>query len=190
MIELVDSLLNVSRLEVGKLRNEPQDVSLVELADSLERELHTSIEAKKITLTRNIAPKLPTVFADPKLLRMVMQNLLSNAVKYTPNKGHVKLDIHPATEKELRRAGLRSGKYFFLSVSDNGYGIPKEQQGKIFEKLFRADNVRKMDVEGTGLGLYIVQEVARKLGGAIWFESTESVGTTFYVVIPLKTKPS
>jgi signal transduction histidine kinase len=78
----------------------------------------------------------------------------------------------------------------FISVTDTGYGIPKEQQAKIFGKLYRADNVRKLDVEGTGLGLYIVKEVVEMLGGKIWFESTESVGTTFYAVIPLKTLPS
>ena len=77
-----------------------------------------------------------------------------------------------------------------MSVKDTGYGIPQAQQDKIFQKLFRADNVRKMDVEGTGLGLYIVKEVAKKLGGDIWFESQESLGTTFYVVIPFTTKPS
>lgn len=191
MIELVDSLLNVSRLEVGKLKNDPQDVSMVELADSLEKEMQTSIITKNLTLTRNIQPKLPIVSADPKLVRMIVQNLLSNAVKYTPPKGKVTLTMHKATEDEIKKAGIKdTGNFLFISVSDTGYGIPKEQQGKIFEKLFRADNVRKMDVEGTGLGLYIVKEVAKKLGGDIWFESTESIGTTFYVVIPFKTKPS
>jgi signal transduction histidine kinase len=70
-------------------------------------------------------------------------------------------------------------------VSDTGYGIPKAQQSKIFGKLFRADNVRVLDVEGTGLGLYIVKEVVEKMGGRVWFESIEGSGTTFYVVIPL-----
>lgn len=190
MIELVDSLLNVSRLEVGKLKNEPQDVSMKELAGSLEKELQTSIISKKLILTRTIAAKLPHVEADPKLLRMILQNLLSNAVKYTPEKGTVTLTMHTATPEEIRKAHLHGSDFLYISVADNGYGIPKEQQDKIFQKLFRADNVRKMDVEGTGLGLYIVKEVAKKLGGTIWFESAESLGTTFYVVIPLKTKPS
>lgn len=191
MVELVDSLLNVSRLEVGKLKNEPKETSLTELADSLEKEMQTSIVTKHMNIKRDIQTKLPTVFADPKLLRMVIQNLLSNAVKYTPEKGTVTLVIRRATTNDLTGAKLRTNQeYVFISVTDTGYGIPKEQQPKIFEKLFRADNVRKLDVEGTGLGLYIVREVARKLGGAVWFESVEGKGTTFYVIIPVRTRPS
>lgn len=190
MIELVDSLLNVSRLEVGKLKNDPQDISMPELLESLEKEMQTSIVTKKLAFTKSIESKLPIVKADPKLLRMVVQNLFSNAVKYTPPEGKVLITIRRAHNNEIAKAKVKSKDCLFISVGDNGYGIPKEQQGKIFEKLFRADNVRKMDVEGTGLGLYIVKEVAKKLGGDIWFESAESLGTTFYVVIPFATKPS
>ncbi len=190
MIELVDSLLNVSRLEVGKLRNDPQDVSMTELLDSLEKEMQTSIVTKKLSFTKTIESRLPVVSADPKLLRMIVQNLFSNAVKYTPSEGNVTITMRKAHANEIEKSGAKSKNCLFISVSDTGYGIPLEQQGKIFEKLFRADNVRKMDVEGTGLGLYIVKEVAKKLGGDIWFESAESLGTTFYVVIPFTTKPS
>jgi PAS domain S-box-containing protein len=191
MIELVDSLLNVSRLEVGKIRNEPKDTSMIELADSLEKELQTMIVSKKMAFERHVPSRLADVYADPKLLRMIVQNLLSNAVKYTPEKGTVTLTMRPAKAEEIKEAKLHSHHlYLFISVSDTGYGIPKDQQGKIFEKLFRADNVRKLDVEGTGLGLYIIKEVSHKLGGTIWFESIEGKGTTFYVIIPFKTKPS
>jgi len=191
MVELVDSLLNVSRLEVGKLKNEPQHTSMLDLAASLEKEMQTSIVSKKMAFKKELDANVPTLYADPKLLRMIVQNLLSNAIKYTPAEGTVTLVMREATAAEVSAAKLRSGQpYFFMSVSDTGYGIPKEQQPKIFEKLFRADNVRKLDVEGTGLGLYIIKEVSKKLGGAIWFESKESAGTTFYVVLPFKTDPS
>lgn len=191
MVELVDSLLNVSRLEVGKLKNEPKETSLIELENSLSKELRTSVLAKKMIMKNNIEKHLPNVFADPKLLRMILQNLLSNAVKYTAEKGTVVLTMRLAKSEELSKAKLRHNQqYVYISVADNGYGIPLEQQGKIFEKLFRADNVRKLDVEGTGLGLYIIKEVALKLGGAIWFDSDEGKGTTFHVIIPVKTRPS
>ena len=191
MVELVDSLLNVSRLEVGKLKNEPKDTSLIELADSLQKELRTSVIAKKMNMKQDVESKLPTVSADPKLLRMVLQNLLSNAVKYTPEKGTVTLTMKRADHAIIAKMKLRPAReYVYISVSDTGYGIPKEQQPKIFEKLFRADNVRKLDVEGTGLGLYIVKAVAEKLDGAVWFESEEGKGTTFYVVLPTITRPS
>ena len=191
MVELVDSLLNVSRLEVGKIKNDAQDTSMLELTDSLAKELHAGIASKQMVYERQQPTSLPPVFADPKLLRMIVQNLLSNAIKYTPEKGKVTLVMREATAKDVTKAKLSTDpKYLFISVSDTGYGIPKAQQDKIFQKLFRADNVRKLDMEGTGLGLYILKEVVGLLGGAVWFESTESVGTTFYVIIPFKTKPT
>lgn len=189
MIELVNSLLDVSRLEVGKLINAPAPTDMAELAASLEKEMTTSLTAKQMTLEKHISYKLAPVSADPKLLRMIVQNLLSNAIKYTPEKGKVTLTIRPATQAEIIAEKAKTGQpYVFLSVADTGYGIPKEQQRNIFQKMFRADNVRKMDVEGTGLGLYIVREVIYKLGGTIRFESKESLGTTFYVLIPFSTK--
>ncbi len=188
MVELVNALLDVSRLEVGKLHNEPAPTNVKELAESLEKELAVSIQNKKLHVTRDFAT-LPNVVADPKQLRMVLQNLMSNAVKYTPAKGSVGFTLGRADKHTLASAKLtQPGSYWLFSVTDSGYGIPKEDQSRIFSKMFRADNVRKLDVEGTGLGLYIVKEVVEKMGGRVWFDSMESVGTTFYVVLPFKAK--
>jgi PAS domain S-box-containing protein len=192
MVELVNSLLDVSRLELGKLQNDATPTSIIDIAHSLHLELTPSVKAKGVTLTMNVDQKMPKVTADPKLLRMIVQNLLSNAVKYTPEKGSVTLTLHAATSEaaELRNVNLKHplDKYVFLKVTDTGYGIPASQHSKIFQKMFRADNVRALDVEGTGLGLYIVREVVQKLGGKIWFESKEGKGTTFYVILPFVTK--
>jgi signal transduction histidine kinase len=135
---------------------------------------------------KNETGDLPPVFADPKQLRMIVQNLLSNAVKYTPAKGTVAVTLRPADAADLSAAQLTHATrpYWYFSVQDTGYGIPKDQQPKIFGKLFRADNVRALDVEGTGLGLYIVKEVVEAMGGRVWFKSIEGAGTTFYVVAP------
>ncbi|HSW98315.1 MAG TPA: ATP-binding protein [Candidatus Saccharimonadales bacterium] len=184
MVELVNSLLDVSRLEVGKLPSAPQYVDLPKLVDDLERELTVSIREHDLKFKKEISDLQP-VFADPKQLRMILQNLLSNAVKYTPDRGSVTARLHKARADEIKAAHLAAGHdYWFFSVSDTGYGIPKAQQPKIFGKLFRADNVRVLDVEGTGLGLYIVKEIVERMGGRVWFESIESNGTTFYVVAP------
>lgn len=190
MVELVNALLDVSRLDLGKLTNQPpQPVNIAELVGSLEKELHSSIAEKHLHLGKRLTAGLPPVVADPKLLRMIIQNLLSNAVKYTPAKGEVSIVLRRAAPEEVAAAHLRSDQpHWLFSVKDSGYGIPKEQQGRIFGKLFRADNVQRMNVEGTGLGLYIVKEVAEKLGGRVWFDSVESAGSTFYVVLPFRAK--
>jgi len=188
MVELVNSLLNVSRIEVGKLVTQPAPNTMSEVIDSLEKELEVSVKSKKLTVHKHIE-RVPTVIADPKQIRMIVQNLMSNAVKYTAEKGSVEITLRVATAGDMKKAGIsKPGNFWFLSVADNGYGIPKEQQSKIFGKMFRADNVRKLDVEGTGLGLYIVKEVVEKMGGKVWFESMESAGTTFYIVAPIEVK--
>jgi PAS domain S-box-containing protein len=188
MVELVNSLLDVSRIEVGKLISKPAPTDVTELIRSLRKELTVSIDNKNLKIHEEIR-KIPLVTADPKHLRMIVQNLMSNAVKYTSEKGSIDVTLRAATAEDLHMAQLKKpGGYWFFSVKDDGYGIPKSEQGKIFGKLFRADNVRKLDVEGTGLGLYIVKEVVEKMGGRVWFESEEGTGTTFYVVAPVDTR--
>ncbi|MBI5221907.1 MAG: PAS domain-containing protein, partial [Candidatus Magasanikbacteria bacterium] len=190
MVELVNALLNVSRMELGTFVVEPEPTDVALLAQSVVDEQKPQIEAKKIKLSEKYAKNLPLFIADPKLLRMVFQNLLSNAVKYTPEKGKVALEIAisnadgkvSSTNYKLPTTNL---SHILITVSDTGYGIPAAQQDKIFTKLFRADNVREKDTDGTGLGLYIVKAIVDHSGGKVWFESTENKGTTFYVTLPL-----
>ena len=173
MVELVNALLNVSRLELGTFAIEPSEVNLVALADSVLNELAVQINEKNQQVDKKYDKKLPTKYgADEKLLRIVFQNLLSNAVKYTPAKGKISLSVW------LEKGKIR------IEVKDTGLGIPKTQQDHIFEKLFRADNVRASDTEGTGLGLYIVKAIIDAVGGKIGFNSTENKGTTFLVELP------
>ena len=174
MVSLVNALLNTSRIDLGTFAVEPEPISFVEIADSVIKELTPQIEQKKQRLTKEYDKDVPTTIeADPKLVRIVFQNLLSNAVKYTPDEGTVTLKLDKQDSNLLIR------------IIDTGYGIPKKQQPEIFQKLFRADNVREKDTEGTGLGLYIVRAIVEKSGGTIRFESEENKGTTFFVTIPL-----
>jgi len=174
MVDLVNSLLNVSRIELGTFAVEPEDLDIKAVAHDVIVELTPMITQKKQKLTENYGPKIPTIKADPKLTRIIFQNLLSNAVKYTQDKGTIELSIVKNNPKFLE-----------IKVADNGMGIPLKEQGKIFTKLFRADNVRVTDTEGTGLGMYIVKSIVENVGGTISFVSTEKKGTTFTVLIPI-----
>jgi PAS domain S-box-containing protein len=173
MVELVNSLLNVSRLELGTFAVDPEPTDIIKTAQSVLNELKPTTISKKIKVNFETDQDMPIIQADPKLLRIIFQNLLSNAVKYTPEKGVVTLKIS------------RNNKNLIAEVTDTGYGIPTADQPRIFEKLFRAENVREKDTEGTGLGLYIVKSIISHAGGKISFKSVENQGTTFYVEIPL-----
>ncbi len=177
MVELVNALLDVASLELGTFVIEPEATDICSLTESAIDEQRPQIDARKIRFSFSCAKNIPLMQADPKLLRMVMQNILSNAVKYTPEGGAITFTITLADKKNV-----------LLKIADTGYGIPKNQQNMIFTKLFRADNVRDKDTDGTGLGLYIVKSIVENSGGKIWFRSDggkENSGTTFYVTFPL-----
>jgi two-component system sensor histidine kinase VicK len=174
MIELVNDLLNVSRIDLGTIIIAPEPVNFKEVAESVFSELYPQIKNKKIKIKKAYGKVVPDIVLDPKLARIICQNLLSNAIKYTPESGTVSLTIKKSTGKLL------------LTVADTGIGIPKNQQKDIFSRLFRAENAKEKLTEGTGLGLYIVKLAVEKFNGKIWFDSTLGEGTTFYVDIPLQ----
>ena len=173
MIDLVNVLLNVSRIEMGTFVSELEETNIVEIAKSVCDEQKFQIKDKDLTLTENFSKDIPIFHTDKRFIRMIFQNLLSNSVKYTPQNGKIEFTISLDKQDIL------------IKIFDTGYGIPKNQQGKIFTKLFRADNILDKDTSGTGLGLYIVKSIVEKLGGKIWFESEENKGTTFFITLPL-----
>jgi PAS domain S-box-containing protein len=173
MVDLVTSLLNVSRLELGTFTIEPEPFQINDLAADAIKELHPLISTKSIQLNTEFA-KMPLINVDKKLTYIIFQNLLSNAFKYTPNGGSVLLKIQ------------KKGIYATITIADTGMGIPKEQQPHIFEKLFRASNAKESVTEGTGLGLYIIKSILDHTGGKIDFSSEIGKGSTFTVKIPLK----
>lgn len=178
MVELVDSLLNTSRIELGTFSIQPQEVNILETAKSMLKELDPQVNEKKIKLAVKLPKKIPKYMADPKLLRIIFQNLLTNAVKYTPEKGKVSLNLEIIDQK-------KKNGYFLLTVEDSGFGIPKDEQHKIFTKMFRATNAQKKTIDGNGLGLYLVKSILDHAGGRVWFTSAENKGTTFFVELPL-----
>ncbi|HTK03836.1 MAG TPA: MASE1 domain-containing protein [Alphaproteobacteria bacterium] len=164
MTSLINTLLTVNKVELGKLTYEPEKVDLVTIVKDI---------TQNIKIEKNLPEKLEA-FADPNLLRIILENLINNAVKYSPGDKKISINVKEVKEK------------IHIEVKDFGIGIPKNQQDKIFTKLFRADNVKKTFPDGTGLGLYLVKAVVDKLKGEIWFESEENKGTTFFVDLPKK----
>jgi PAS domain S-box-containing protein len=175
-IKLIDNLLSVSRIELGKMPVKNEMVDTKKLLSDIVAEQKPEAEKRKHELIVEVAEKIPPISTDPALLRMILQNFVSNAIKYTLDNGKIICAIKTDKSKIL------------FSVADTGVGIPKEEQSKIFGKLFRASNSLALDKAGNGLGLYIVKQVAISLGGRVWFESELGKGTTFYLELPLKTK--
>lgn len=174
MIELVDALLNVSRIDLGTLSLTPSSVDLEKTLRSVLKELVLEITNKELDVQVEIPPNVEPLFADPNGVHIILQNVLSNAIKYSKKNGRV--DV---VAQQL--AGQVK-----LAIKDNGCGIPADQQDKIFSKLFRASNASRVATDGSGLGLYVTKALTQQSGGSIWFESVEGQGTTFYVIIPTK----
>lgn len=177
MVSLVNALLSVSRMDLGTFVLEPEPTDFAHLIQTVITEQQFHILRKKLVVSSTFVEPLPLINADPKLLSMVVQNVLSNAVKYTPDEGQIDLHLGSTSDK----------KAVLLVIKDNGFGIPKDQQEQIFTKLFRADNVREKETEGTGLGLYIAKTIIDNSGGKLWFESEENKGTTFYLELKVIT---
>lgn len=174
MSELVKALLNVSRLEMGTIWIETKPMTIKEAVEQVVQEQKIMIAKKNINVSVQIADSIPTIELDPKLMNVMLTNLVTNALKYTPPQGKVSID-----------ADMRDG-VIAISVADTGCGIPQHQQSEIFKKMFRADNARSIDSDGSGLGLYIIKSILDQSGGSISFVSEENKGTTFTISLPVK----
>lgn len=181
MIKLINNLLNIARIEMGKLKVNIEQTDVKKILDDVVKEQYLEITKRAQKIIVNYPDYFPKISTDPMLLAMVLQNLISNAVKYTLEGGQITCTVSQEGEKIL------------LSIQDNGIGIPVPEQKKLFEKLFRASNVadqrnQSHDRGGNGLGLYIAREITHLLGGKIWLESELDKGATFYVELPIKIK--
>lgn len=174
MNNLINDLLNISRLESKRVRIKPEPVSLEKLIKEQIEEVEAATKKHQCEIIY-IKPekKLSKIKIDRALLRQVLCNLIENAIRFSRGKKcRVKIRLE------------EKGKFFQVSVKDSGIGIPEADHDNIFNKFFRARNAVKKSPGGTGLGLYICKLIINTLGGKIWFESAVKKGTTFYFTIP------
>jgi NtrC-family two-component system sensor histidine kinase KinB len=170
MKALVNDLLDLSKIEAGRIEMEYDSVHVITLFDQVQTVFKSQLDMKQVELTAEIPKELPRVRADVNKITWVLTNLVSNALRYVENGGHIQLMAH------------RIGPNVHLSVQDNGPGIPQEYQSKIFQKFVQ---VKGQEAGGSGLGLAICKEIVRAHGGAIWVESSQGTGSTFTFTLPV-----
>jgi len=169
--DLIGDLLDISRIEAGM----DQDVTVCRMDDIAQRAADTvqvQMDEKHHALTVEVELDLPLVMGSARRLEQAMVNLLNNASKYTPDGGKIRMVVRAA------------GAFVLASVSDNGIGIPLEDQPRVFEKFYRVQNAATANIIGTGLGLSIVKTVVEKHGGRVWVESAPGQGSTFSMLLP------
>jgi len=170
MKALVNDLLDLSKIEAGRIDLEFESVQVQTLLDYVRTIFGNQVEQKHVELTWELPEDLSNIRADSNKITWVLTNLISNALRYVPDGGHIQV------------AAKRIGPYIHLSVRDDGPGIPQEYQAKIFQKFVQ---VKGREVGGTGLGLAICKEIVRAHGGTIWAESESGQGSTFTFTVPV-----
>jgi PAS domain S-box-containing protein len=172
LVALINDILDISRIEAGKVNLTLTNVDLEPLVGRLALSLRPQIESKRQELTFHVDPHLPRVRADSARLTQIITNLLSNAQKYTPAGGKI----------SLRAVG--QGRHVCIAVTDTGIGLTPDEQGKLFTRFYRAQNRATQEAGGTGLGLAITRSLVEMHGGTISVESAPGEGSTFTVLLP------
>lgn len=179
LLKIINDILDLSKVEAGKLEIVSEDISLAEVPGWVGPYFELTAQRKQLTFDIQIEEGLPdTIRSDPHRLQQILRNLLANAFKFTEN-GRVELNIHKAEEPLLK------GEWIVFSVRDTGIGIATEKHFTIFEAFQQADSTIGKKYGGTGLGLSISRDLARLLGGFIRMESAEGKGSTFSLFLPL-----
>jgi len=173
LTNLIDDLLDVSRLQAGRLSLQRATTDLVSLTQRVVKHLQQTTSRHRLECSTDQARLEAQV--DSRRIEQVLTNLLTNAVKYSPQGGLVRVTLSTRAAEQAVE----------IQVQDSGMGIPAYQQARIFGRFMRADNAQAAGIGGTGLGLYLCRALIEQHGGQLWFESTEGVGSTFFTTLPL-----
>lgn len=176
LIELVNLMGMITDLEAGKVSMKPEEVNLKDLVATVVENYKPKAKSKKLDIKLKSSAQLPNITCDKAVVTTILDQLISNAINYAPR----------STVLELRVVN-REGMILF-EVADQGPGIPEDDKPMIFKSFYRAPEIAKSDVTGTGMGLYMTKLLTDTMGAKIWFESTYGIGSTFSVAFPLVSK--
>jgi signal transduction histidine kinase len=175
LLHITSSLLDVTRIEAGRVELILQPTDLSTLVHKVAAEYEPEMKARAQQLTIDHPSELPLALCDPTRTSQIVGNLLSNAIKYSLQNRHIRISVFPSQEEGFLQ----------LTVADSGVGIGPEDQGKVFRRFFRAVNATQTGASGAGLGLYITRSLVELHGGRIWFESTLNQGSAFHVTFAI-----
>ncbi len=183
MIDLVDALLNTSRIELGEFSVQPTKVNVNDLIQEVLKEMDKKIAENGLIVEEHYEKNLPEIEADRDLFMIVIKNLISNAVRYANKNIGIEATLQKIDKADFKN--VEDEKWMLIKIYDDGIGISEEKREYVFTKLFRADNAKLRDPEGSGLGLYMTKSILDQTGGKIWFESKENEGAAFSILVPI-----
>ena len=169
---MVNDLLDISRIESGKVTMKLEALSLKEIIEKINDLFAEQFRAKNIAFSYQLADNCTTILADRGQIERVFINLIGNAFKFTPENGKITVSAN-CVDKNVQ-----------IDITDNGFGIPEEAQEAIFEEFYRVENPINQEVKGTGLGLTLVKHIVEGHHGKIWVKSSLGRGSTFSFTIP------
>ncbi|MCC7239078.1 MAG: ammonium transporter protein, partial [Candidatus Brocadia sp.] len=175
LLDMINSILDLSKIEAGKLELQYEKFSMEEAMKEIFHEVSESSQKKDISICNNIREDIPFLTADKRKFKQMMLNLLSNAVKFTPEHGRITINANLVDHHHVR-----------IDVIDTGIGIKPEDLDKLFEVFSQVDSSHSRCYEGTGLGLALTKRLVELHGGKIWVKSEYGKGSTFSVTLPLK----
>ncbi len=170
--ELIDDLLDLARIESGKMKMVLLPINLSNVVQKTISILNPQIKNKHLTVSSKLSSDIPKVLADEARISQVILNLLDNAVKYTPEGGQIVVDA------------VKSNHYVQMDIIDSGIGIPEKDLLRVFERFYRVDKARSREMGGTGLGLSIVKHIVQAHNGRVWVDSELGKGSTFHFTLP------
>lgn len=175
MVDLVKNLLDVSRIEEGRMEFKLEPSNLEKIVKEIIQEFNPLARAKNCAISFKVNGEIPLLNIDRLKIKQVISNLVANAINYNERRGMVKITLQ------------RKGNNVYFHCQDFGIGIPEKEKNKVFKKFYRSEKAMNLSTEGSGLGLFISKAIIDKSGGKIWFKSQKAKGTTFCFSLPVKT---